>query len=64
MAESNHGKRKYIVYYYAEKNDECVDCEIVVEATGIIEAMEEFTNKVRVYRKVFCIEEKESNEKL
>lgn len=58
MAKSNHRKRKYIVYYYAEKNDECVDCEMEIEAISIYGAMYQFKQKVRVFRRIFCVEEK------
>jgi hypothetical protein len=60
MAKSNHGIRKYIVYYYAEKNDECVDCEMVIEAKSIFGALYQFKQRVRIFKRVFCIEEKRS----
>jgi len=50
--------KKYIVYYYTEKNDECVDCEIEVDAKNIIAAYFAFEEKVKVYRRVYKIEEK------
>jgi len=50
--------RKYIVYYYAEKNDECVDCEKEIEAKSIDTVLIEFNSKVKVYKRVFAIIEK------
>jgi len=50
--------RKYIVYYYTEKNDECVDCEIEFEASRFIEAYMMFQIKVKVYKRIYKIEEK------
>jgi hypothetical protein len=50
--------RKYIVYYYTEKNDECVDCEMEVESPTLKCALLHFEITVKVYRRVYKIEEK------
>lgn len=50
--------RTYIVSYYAERNDECVDREIEIEAQSIAEAVEKVKYLVLVYSRVFRVEEK------
>ena len=50
--------RKYIVYYYAEINDECVEREIEVESKNIEIGLAEFRSIVKVYKRVYKIEEK------
>lgn len=49
--------RKYRVYYYREINDECVDCEIEIEARGFSEVFDVFSKQVRVYKRIYKIEE-------
>jgi hypothetical protein len=49
--------RKYIVYYYTEKNDECVDLEIEIEANNIEIALCEFRSTIKVYKRVYQIKE-------
>ena len=53
--------RKYIVYYYAEKNDECMDCEMEIEAPNIVSCFFAFEDKVKVYSRIFRVEEKIGN---
>lgn len=48
----------YVVSYYAERNDECVDLEIEVEAQSIEDAIVKMRASVRVYSKIFRIERK------
>lgn len=50
--------RTYIVSYYKEVNDECVDREIEIEAQSIAEAVEKVKYLIRVYSRVFKVEEK------
>jgi len=50
--------RKYIVYYYSEINDECVEREIEVISRNIISAYFAFEKKIKVYKRVYKIEEK------
>jgi hypothetical protein len=40
--------RKYRVYYYKEINDECVDCEIVIESDDIETVPFLFHDKIRL----------------
>lgn len=47
--------RKYIIHYLTEVNDECVDREIEVEASGIEFAIISFRDKVRVYKRITAI---------
>ena len=49
--------REYLISYLAEKNDECVDLEIEVEATNILEAIYKFKEKVKVHKRIIKIEE-------
>ena len=50
--------RKYTIYYWIEKSDECFDCQIEIEAKDIFIALAEFRSEVRVFKRVFKIEEK------
>ena len=34
--------RRYLIEYYAERNDECVDIEVIIEANTITEALQKF----------------------
>lgn len=49
--------RTYIVYYYKEINDECVDCEKKVNAFSIRGALTEFETSTTVFKRVYKIEE-------
>lgn len=51
-------QRTYIISYYTEKNDECVDLEYEVEAPDVIIAAINFRAKVKVFKRIFKIEEK------
>ena len=33
---------KYIVYYWRFKNDDCIDCEKIIEAASFDEALKRF----------------------
>ena len=57
MAEKNK-LRKYIISYYTEVNDECVDREIEVEAVNEFDALLRFKSLVKVFKKVHEINEK------
>lgn len=50
--------RKYVVHYWIEKNDDCVDCEEIIDAHHISEVFSIFQEKVRVFKRVYKIEEK------
>lgn len=50
--------RKYIVYYYKEINDECVDCEKEIQANNIEMVLHLFNKEIRVYKRIWKIEEK------
>lgn len=49
--------RKFRVYYYKEVNDECVDYELDIESKHISNIYEDFQEKVRVFKRVYRIEE-------
>ena len=49
--------RKYLIYYYAEKNDVCHDLEAIIEAESIEEAIKEFKSKIRVHKRITTITE-------
>lgn len=49
--------RKYRVYYYKEINDECVDCEKEIESRCFVEVFDRFVEQVRVYKRIYKIEE-------
>jgi hypothetical protein len=46
---------KYIVTYWAERNDESTDIEVVIEANDEIEAMQKFFEMNIIYRKIESI---------
>lgn len=56
MAEKNK-LRKYIISYYTEVNDECVDQEIEVEAISEFDTLLRFKSLVKVFKKVHEINE-------
>jgi hypothetical protein len=49
--------RKYLIYYWAEKNDDAVDCEKIIEASNIQEALNKFLNMTIVYKRITQIKE-------
>jgi hypothetical protein len=49
--------RKFRIYYYIESNDECVDRELDIECNDIEMALHLFKKEVRVYKRVYKIEE-------
>jgi hypothetical protein len=50
--------RTYIVSYYKEVNDECVDREMEIVAENIPDAIEKMKGQVRVFSRIFRVEEK------
>jgi len=50
--------RNYTIHYWVEISDECFDCQIEIEAQNIFIALVEFRSEVRVFKRVFKIEEK------
>jgi len=49
--------RKYRINYWAEISDECEDREIELEADSVMGALLKFSSEVKVYKRVFKIEE-------
>lgn len=49
--------KKYLICYWAERNDEATDLEDFVEADNIMEALRKFTAGKRVLKKVSSISE-------
>jgi hypothetical protein len=49
--------RKYLIFYYAERNDECVDLEHIVEANNMISAINVFNNEIRLVKRITTITE-------
>lgn len=49
--------RRYLIFYYAERNDECVDLEHIVEANDMIDAINTFNNEVRLVKRITTITE-------
>jgi len=49
--------RKYLIFYYAEKNDECHDLEKIIEADNIEEAIKFFKSRVRIMKRITTITE-------
>lgn len=49
--------RQYIVFYYAERNDECVDLEKEIEADSLEEALIIFKDTTLLYKRVTGINE-------
>lgn len=55
--------RTYVIYYYAERNDTCVDCEKTVESDSVLNALHRF-NEIMIgisYKRVTGIIEISSN---
>ena len=48
---------KYLVTYWAERNDESTDVEIIIEALNETEAMKIFLDMNKSYRRIESIEE-------
>jgi hypothetical protein len=48
---------KYLVTYWAERNDEATDVEIIVEANNKEEAFKIFLDMNKSYRRIESIEE-------
>lgn len=49
--------RKYKIYYYKEIDDECIDFERLIEGENIDIALENFKEEIRVFKRVYKIEE-------
>lgn len=49
--------RKYRAYYYKEINDECVDCEIELEASSFEDIYKTLRDRVRVFKRIYKVEE-------
>jgi hypothetical protein len=49
--------RKYLIFYYAEKNDECHDLEEIVKADDIEEAIKFFKMRIRVRKRITTVTE-------
>ena len=49
--------RKYRVYYYTEKHDECVDCEKEIEASCFENIYSVFREQVKVFKRIYKVEE-------
>ena len=49
--------RKYLIFYYTEKNDECHDLESIIEADSIEEAIKFFKSRVRVHKRITTVTE-------
>ena len=49
--------RKYLIFYYTEKNDECFDYEKIIEADNIEEAIKFFKSRVRIMKRITTITE-------
>lgn len=49
--------RRYRIEYYAERNDECVDLEHIVEANDMVEAIDTFNHYVRIVKRITNISE-------
>lgn len=55
--------RTYKIDYYVESNDECQERQIEIKARNMLLAFAEFRSEVRVFKRIFKIEEKAENEK-
>jgi hypothetical protein len=49
--------RKYLIFYYAERNDECVDLEHIVEANDMVSAINVFNNEIKMIKRITTITE-------
>ena len=46
---------KYVIKYWAERNDESTDIEVVIEANDEVDAMQKFFETNIIYRKIESI---------
>jgi hypothetical protein len=49
--------RRYLIFYYAERNDECFDLEHIVEAENILSAINVFNNEKELFKRITTITE-------
>lgn len=49
--------RKYLITYWAERRDECIDLERVIEAPTLQEALNLFLNLDLIYKRIDSIKE-------
>lgn len=49
--------RRYLIFYWVERNDEATDLEIIVEADNIKDAIKEFEKQVRLFKRISTITE-------
>jgi|LakMenEpi03Aug12_release.lakeMendotaPanAssembly.Ray.scaffolds.fasta_scaffold3569450_2 hypothetical protein len=49
--------KRYLIFYYVEKKDDCVDSEIIIEADDIEEAIKFFKSRIRVVKRITTITE-------
>ena len=49
--------RKYLITYWAERRDECIDLERVIDAPTLQEALKLFLNLDLIYKRIESIKE-------
>jgi hypothetical protein len=49
--------KRYLIFYYAERNDECMDLEHIVEANDMVEAINVFNNEIKLVKRITTITE-------
>ena len=49
--------RKYLITYWAERRDECIDLERVIDAPTLQEALKLFLNLDLLYKRIESIKE-------
>ena len=49
--------RRYLIFYYAERNDECTDLEHIVEAYDISAAIKAFEYQIKSFKRITTITE-------
>lgn len=49
--------RRYLIFYYVEQNDECVDLEKIVEANDILAAINVFNDETKAFKRITTITE-------
>jgi hypothetical protein len=49
--------RKYIIYYWAERNDEATDLEEIIEADNIEQAIQKFKSEVSSFKRITTVTE-------
>ena len=47
--------KRYLVCYYAERDDVCTDLEKIIEADDIEKALKKFKDETRLYRSITSI---------